>query len=91
MFRYRLHQANYSGDARSPERAVRNFTRARNTLAAMHDLAVERGLPADVRRVLENRVRADDYLACLYRGERVRALSLFPAAVAGSITRWLRN
>jgi glycosyltransferase involved in cell wall biosynthesis len=82
LFRYRLHQANYSGDASSAAKAVRNLERARNTLAAMHDLAVERGLPPDVVTTLERRVRAYTYLACLYRGERLRALSLFPSAIA---------
>lgn len=82
LFRYRLHQANYSGDANSAVKAVRNLERARNSLAAMHDLAVERGLPEDVVTTLQRRLRAYDYLATLYRGERLRALSLFPGAVA---------
>lgn len=82
LFRYRLHQANYSGDARSAPKAVRNLDRARNTLAAMHDLAVERGLAPDVVAALQRRVQAYTYLACLYRGERWRSLSLFPGAVA---------
>ena len=82
LFRYRLHQANYSGDARSAAKAVRNLDRARNTLAAMHALALERGLPLEVVATLQGRVRAYAYLACLYRGERWRSLSLFPGAVA---------
>lgn len=82
LFRYRLHAANYSGDARNAERAARNFSRARNTLVAMHDLAVERGLPAEVRQRLADRVAANDYLACLYRGERRRALEGFRGAAA---------
>lgn len=82
LFRYRLHQANYSGDATDPAKAVRNFTRARNTLAAMHALAVERALPPAVIAVLRRRTQAYAYLSCLYLGERLRALSLFPGAVA---------
>jgi glycosyltransferase involved in cell wall biosynthesis len=82
LFRYRLHQANYSGDASSAAKAVRNFERAGNTLAAMHALAVERRLPLDIAITLQRRVRAYTYLACLYRGERLRALALFPGAVA---------
>jgi succinoglycan biosynthesis protein ExoO len=82
LFRYRLHMANYSGDASSAAKAVRNFDRARNSLAAMHALAVERGLPAEVVETLQRRVRAYGYLAALYRGRRRRALSLLPGAIA---------
>lgn len=82
LFRYRLHQANYSGDARSAGRAIRNFIRARNTLSAMRQLAIERGLPEAIPVMLEQRACAYDYLACLYRGERLRALSMFPEAWA---------
>jgi glycosyltransferase involved in cell wall biosynthesis len=82
LFRYRLHQANYSGDATNAAKAARNFTRTRNTLAAMHALAAERALRPAVIAVLRRRMQACAYLACLYRGNRLEALSLFPAAVA---------
>jgi glycosyltransferase involved in cell wall biosynthesis len=82
LFRYRLHQANYSGDASNAAKAARNFDRARNTQAAMHALAVERELPAHIVATLWRRVRAFDYLAALYRGQRLRALTQFPGAVA---------
>jgi glycosyltransferase involved in cell wall biosynthesis len=81
LFRYRLHGANHSGDARSAAKAARNFARARNTAEAMRSLAVERGLSSEVQTVLGNRVRANDYLTSLYLGERRKALTQFPAAL----------
>lgn len=87
LFRYRLHHANHSGDARTSAKAVRNFERARNTVAAMHSLAVQRALPAGAIARLSRRMRAYEYLASLYRGEQLRALAMFPAAAPDFVCR----
>lgn len=87
LFRYRLHGANYSGDASTAARATRNFTRARNTLLAMHALAVRRGLPEGIQRLLRNRANANEYLASLYQVGAIRAI----AAFAGSAGEFFRK
>jgi hypothetical protein len=80
LFRYRLHGLNYSGDAATPAKAIRNLVRARNTADAMRRIAMMRDLPQTVVRPLARRVRFHDYLIDLYFGRR-------RAALAG----WLRS
>lgn len=82
LFRYRLHRANYSGDASTAARAVRNFVRASNTVAAMAGLAEERNIPHDVQEALRSRGRSYAYMVNLYQGRRLQALRSFPAAAA---------
>ena len=82
LFRYRLHRANYSGDASNAGRAVRNFMRARNTVEAMAGLAVERDLPVMMQETLRGRCRAYAYLQSLYGGRRLAALRAFPGATS---------
>jgi len=77
LFRYRLHGHNYSGDARTIERAVRNFTRARNTRAAMAAIAERRSLPTHLKRIVRQSVGLADAQADLYAGRRLRALAGF--------------
>ncbi|MCL6697367.1 glycosyltransferase [Sphingomonas sp. NSE70-1] len=87
LFRYRLHGANHSGDAGTADRAVRNFTRAKNTLLAMKDIAVSRELPGHVQFMLESRANANAYLASLHNVGAIRAFSGF----AGSAREFLRK
>lgn len=68
LFRYRLHELNYSGDAATPEKAVRNFTRTLNTARAMRDIAVLRGLSRPIIDGLEQRIRFCEYVIDLYSG-----------------------
>jgi glycosyltransferase involved in cell wall biosynthesis len=74
LFRYRLHEANHSGDARTPARAVRNLTRAINTNLAIADIARMRNLSPRLRRIVEARIRLNCYLVELNGGHRLRAL-----------------
>ncbi len=87
LLRYRLHGANYSGDAGTDDRAVRNFTRAKNTQLAMKEIAVSRKLAGQVQSMLQSRANANSYLASLYHGGAVRALAGF----AGSAGEFLRR
>lgn len=87
LFRYRLHGANYSGGVGGAGKALRNFVRARNTSSAMLRLAVDRQADGKAKSVLEQRVRAYEYLARLYSGHRWRALRSFPAAVPDFLRR----
>lgn len=73
LFRYRLHQLNYSGDARTAEQALRNLRRTRNSTQAMKDIAARRNLPASVHAILGQRAAFIDYLIDLNSGRRLRA------------------
>lgn len=73
LFRYRLHDLNHSGDARTAARAVRNFRRTLNTLLAMKDIATRRGLPERYRRLLDQRAAFYVYLVDLNSGRRMAA------------------
>ena len=82
LFRYRLHQANYSGDARTPGRAVRNLTRTRNTIDAMLRIAHQRELDKGIRTLIANRKESVEYQILLYQGRRWEALARFPRVAA---------
>ncbi|MDT9599635.1 glycosyltransferase [Sphingosinicella rhizophila] len=73
LFRYRLHGANFSGDATSVAKASRNLRRTRNTSAAMAAIARDRGLAPHLRMRAERQTRFYDYLLSLYAGARARA------------------
>ena len=77
---YRLHDSNPSGDASTPSKALRNFCRARNTVAAMREIASMRSLPRYFQIRLERRQRFLDYVIDLYLGKKGRA-----------VLGWLRN
>ncbi len=73
LFRYRLHQLNYSGDSSTSDRMLRNLKRTRNTTQAMLEIARMRGLPTRITDIVEQRIRFWDYLIDLYAGRRGRA------------------
>jgi glycosyltransferase involved in cell wall biosynthesis len=77
LFRYRLHGANHSGDARDVEKALRNMRRTLNTSRAMLTIAEARSLPAAYRRRAVAQTRFFDYLVTLYSGRRLAALGKF--------------
>ena len=77
LFRYRLHQLNYSGDASTPERAVRNLTRTLNTNRAILDIARMRGLPERIVHIVEQRIGFCEYRIDLDCGRRARSVSGF--------------
>jgi glycosyltransferase involved in cell wall biosynthesis len=77
LFDYRIHQLNYSGDARTPERAIRNLTRALNTNLAIRQIVLLRGLSQRIFRIVDERIRFCEYLIDLNRGKRGRALRGF--------------
>lgn len=81
LFDYRVHQANHSGDARTPDRAIRNINRTLNTMIAT-DGIVERIGPASppVRRAISRKLRYYRYLLDLYQGARLRAIAGFLAS-----------
>lgn len=70
LFRYRLHQANYSGDSATVAKALRNLNRTRNTAEAMHRIAVMRGLPQEIIRSTERQRAFAAALVDLYSGRR---------------------
>jgi glycosyltransferase involved in cell wall biosynthesis len=74
LFRYRLHELNYSGDARTPERAIRNLTRTLNTNRAIRRIVEIRGLPPRIRRVVDERIAFCEYRIDLEQGQRGKAV-----------------
>jgi hypothetical protein len=85
LFRYRLHGANHSGDARSADRAARNFSRAANTLKAMVTLGERFGVEEGISD-LRGRAASYDYLSALYRDPGLTSVSAFLRS-AGSFSR----
>jgi glycosyltransferase involved in cell wall biosynthesis len=78
LFRYRLHQANHSGDARTPERASRNFRRAARTLEAMARIGAMHQVPPSFTARLERRRRFNEWVAELYEGRRASTAFGYP-------------
>jgi glycosyltransferase involved in cell wall biosynthesis len=77
LFDYRLHERNYSGDAATPERAIRNLTRTLNTNRAILEIARMRGLPRPIVRIVERRISFCEYRIDLDRGQWGRAIGGF--------------
>jgi glycosyltransferase involved in cell wall biosynthesis len=81
LFRYRLHGANHSGDARTAERAARNFNRSLRTTAAMVEIANRSGLSPRLRGMLRRQARFNAYLVSLHSGRRFAAVRGFAASL----------
>lgn len=87
LFRYRLHGANHSGDARDVSRALRNLNRALNTIEAMLNIAGCRQLPGNVIMELKGRSLAYRFQIDLYSGRRAKALSGYVRALPDLLNR----
>lgn len=74
LFAYRLHAFNYSGDAGTPEKAIRNIRRTYNTMLALNDIAISANLPTPVMDTTKRKTRYYRYLLDLYTGRRGSAL-----------------
>lgn len=81
LFDYRVHGANYSGDASTVASAVRNFRRTRNTIAAMLTVARENGRSSTVRTLQKHLAFTEGQLA-LYEGRRGAAVSAYARSFA---------
>lgn len=81
LFRYRLHGANHSGDARSVDKALRNVRRTLNTSEAMGEIARAWHLAPHYCRITARQVRFYRYLVDLYQNRRVAAAGGFIAAL----------
>lgn len=77
LFRYRLHQLNYSGDARTVDLLIRNLTRTLNTNLAILSVAAARSLPPAIVRIVRQRARFTAYLLELARGRRLTSVLAF--------------
>ena len=92
LFRYRLHGANYSGDATSVVKAVRNIRRARNTMQAMSEIAERFDADPRVHKATDQKLRFYTYLDDLYSGYRWRAttgfLTCLPYLMTGTLSFW---
>jgi hypothetical protein len=74
LFGYRVHAANYSGDARDADKALRNVRRTDNTMRAIEQIAIASLLSASVMRATLSKRRWYDCLLDLYEGRRLQAL-----------------
>lgn len=81
LLRYRLHQANHSGDARTADRAARNFGRAYQTTASLLGIAQMRALPGPTIEIARERAAFYDYQVDLYRGKRGSSLRKFVRSI----------
>jgi glycosyltransferase involved in cell wall biosynthesis len=80
LFSYRLHGANYSGDASTPANAVRNFRRTRNTIAAMLAIARQQGCTSSAS-ILDKHLAWVEGQVALYEGRRGAALRNYVLAL----------
>lgn len=79
LFKYRMHGANYSGDATDVQKAIRNVTRTLNTMKAMRDIALNHAIPSSEMEETYQKLEFYEYMVSLYSGRRVEALRKFLA------------
>lgn len=77
LMHYRLHGENYSGDARSVQKALRNFRRAYNTVSAIIDIALIYGIIGIPFDISVRKKAFYQYLLDLYSGKRLGSLLKF--------------
>ncbi len=77
LFQYRVHAANYSGDASDADKALRNVRRTRNTMLAIEQIAIAARLSAPAMRATRRKLRYYECLLALYEGRRIAALRGF--------------
>lgn len=89
LFRYRLHGANHSGDARTVERARRNHLRSKLTIEAIDQLAFGRsGVSPEARRKVRSRLALCTARLAFYEPNgRIAAVRQIPAALHDIIWR----
>ena len=73
LFNYRLHGANYSGDASNVQKVLRNLRRAFNTMDAILDITNRAGLQGETRKITLRKRAFYEYLLHLYSGKRLSA------------------
>ena len=92
LFRYRLHGMNYSGDASSVAKSIRNLHRTYNTMKAINDISVLFDAPTSVKAVTRRKLNFLVYLIHLYNGHRWFATKLFfislPYLLTGPVSFW---
>ena len=77
LFQYRVHAANYSGNASDPEKALRNVRRTRNTMQAIERIALAERLSTPAMRATRRKLCYYNCLVDLYEGRRLSALRGF--------------
>jgi glycosyltransferase involved in cell wall biosynthesis len=73
LFQYRVHAANYSGNASDADKALRNVRRTRNTMQAIEQIAIASRLPDPAMRATRRKLRYYECLLALYEGRRIAA------------------
>lgn len=93
LFDYRLHQANHSGDARTPAKAIRNVGRTLNTLKAIEKIVrMHDSVSTRARRAILRKRKYYEYVLDLYEGRRLAAVRGFVTAQRyvwqGDVSPW---
>lgn len=74
LFKYRIHAANYSGNASDADKAIRNVRRTYNTMLAMEGIATDSRLSGPAMRMTAYKRRYYGYWLDLYEGRRMAAV-----------------
>ncbi len=77
LFQYRVHAANYSGNASDADKALRNVRRTSNTMLAIERIATASRVSAPAMRATRRKRRYYGCLLDLYEGRRLAALRGF--------------
>lgn len=87
LMQYRIHSLNYSGDAGTPAKMLRNLRKGLNTVRAAEDI-LSRLRPELLNSRIEGKRLEYEYLTALYEGRLGRALQEFgKCAATGYWTR----
>lgn len=81
LMKYRIHDLNYSSDAGTPAKMLRNLRKGLNTVQATANILVRRG-PELLNRRIEGKRLEYEYLTALYEGRVGHALQKFGRCVA---------
>jgi len=73
LFSYRIHRSNYSGDASTVEKALRNIKKTLNTMQAIIDIGLYFQIDAHVLKANKQVLNYNEYLYSLYKGYRLRS------------------
>ena len=81
LLKYRLHGNNYSGDNSNKEKAIRNYTRSRNTLFSIYKISVLFERDEAIVANLCSRYMYYSYLVDLYGGIKIKSIVGFTESV----------
>ena len=78
LMSYRVHDRNYSGDASTIEKMMRNLRKSLNTRVATYDIVKIKRFPLTNEKIIETKIKENEYLIALYQYKILSAVKLFP-------------